>query len=311
MQRALRLAVVSCSLAYAVTGCRVSFPDDLPYSCSVDADCADSAAKCVGTPLRCCVSTGEEVCGDHLDNDCDGTVDSGGTTEVCNGLDDNCDGRIDEGFNLTTDPLNCGTCGHACGASEFCSGRVCNVRRETNCVDGQDNDDNGKTDCLDPQCEGLFCGNGCACKALVRSEARCDDGVDNDDDNGTDCADPDCAGLQCSPGPGCECVAGGAKKETSCNNGKDDDGDLLLDCADPDCVNQLCTPAPLFFNCTASGQCKCNGGAQVSESGMLCRDGVDNDCDGVLDCEEASCMGQACVTDAGMGTCSATMTCLP
>lgn len=35
-------------------------------------------------------------------------------TEVCNYLDDDCDGEVDNGFDLTTDPENCGVCGRVC-----------------------------------------------------------------------------------------------------------------------------------------------------------------------------------------------------
>ena len=42
----------------------------------------------------------------------DACVSSG--AEMCNGRDDDCDGKIDEGFDLQTDPANCGTCGQTC-----------------------------------------------------------------------------------------------------------------------------------------------------------------------------------------------------
>ena len=46
--------------------------------------------------------------------------------EICNGQDDDCDMRADESFDLSTDALNCGTCGNACTsgacANGFCSG---------------------------------------------------------------------------------------------------------------------------------------------------------------------------------------------
>jgi len=44
------------------------------------------------------------------------------TTETCNEVDDDCDGSTDEGFDLQTDPLNCGTCGTQCNVVQQCSG---------------------------------------------------------------------------------------------------------------------------------------------------------------------------------------------
>ncbi len=38
-------------------------------------------------------------------------------TEICDGRDNNCDGRTDEGFDLVSDPMNCGQCGLVCNVS--------------------------------------------------------------------------------------------------------------------------------------------------------------------------------------------------
>jgi hypothetical protein len=46
----------------------------------------------------------------------DGSTGCTGTPELCNGIDDDCDGVVDNGFNLQTDPLNCGACGIVCSA---------------------------------------------------------------------------------------------------------------------------------------------------------------------------------------------------
>jgi hypothetical protein len=97
----------------------------------------------------------EEVCGNGLDEDCDTRLDEGfedrvgaacsagvgvceqagvvacgrdgviacdatpglPRAEACDGFfDDDCDGTVDEGFDLSSDPLNCGFCGFDCTA---------------------------------------------------------------------------------------------------------------------------------------------------------------------------------------------------
>ena len=53
--------------------------------------------------------------------------------ELCNGQDDDCDGAIDNGFNLMTDPLNCGGCGNICGGGMVCcSGHCANTKTDAN-----------------------------------------------------------------------------------------------------------------------------------------------------------------------------------
>ncbi len=71
------------------------------------------------------------------DIDCDGfTVEQGdcddnnpniypGAPELCNTIDDDCDGKIDEGFDLATDPFNCGSCGNVCNDGLDCTIDVC------------------------------------------------------------------------------------------------------------------------------------------------------------------------------------------
>ncbi|MCB9535117.1 MAG: hypothetical protein H6704_02555 [Myxococcales bacterium] len=130
-----------------------------------------------------------ERCGDGVDDDCDGTVDEGfadrgqpctdgeglcvvrgiyvcdpadatrlacnvrapdPVPEQCNLQDDDCDGAVDEGFDLQTDPANCGLCGTACVAPNAVP----------SCVDGR---------CAVADCLGRFEDldglpeNGCEC----------------------------------------------------------------------------------------------------------------------------------------------------
>ncbi|HOU91939.1 MAG TPA: sialidase family protein, partial [Polyangiaceae bacterium] len=150
--------------------------------------------------------------------------------ELCNLVDDDCDGEIDEGIELTSDPLNCGACGHTCG----------------------DLYPNGATDCVDATCEFAGCLpgfydvdlellNGCEypCDPAAPGVELCD-GEDNDcngftDDEPTDVGG-DCGESTgvCEPGTyQCEggglVCSGGVGPATEVCNGLDDDCDIVTD----------------------------------------------------------------------------------
>jgi hypothetical protein len=147
----------------------------------------------------------------------------------------------------------------------------------------------------------------------------CADGIDNDCDGPIDCADPDCAmdpacacgnGMCVAPENPCTCPVDcglPAPMETGlCADGIDNDCDGPIDCADPDCVtdpaclcgNGSCVPPENPCNCPAD----C-GSPSPETVGVNCADGVDNDCDGPIDCADSGCAGDpACV--CGDGTCS-------
>jgi hypothetical protein len=84
------------------------------------------------------------------------------------------------------------------------------------CDNGQDDDLDGDTDCLDADCAG-------SPECPVAAETVCFDGLDDDSDGLTDCADPDCLALQVCP-------------EVDCADGVDGNLDGLTDCDDPDCA---------------------------------------------------------------------------
>jgi hypothetical protein len=89
-----------------------------------------------------------EICGDKLDNDCDGKVDKG-TPEVCNGIDQ----------------CAAGKCLTACGRDADCvMGLHC---VEKKCEGGQ----NGARCSLDEQCNSGSCAPGGVCGG--RSDADC------------------------------------------------------------------------------------------------------------------------------------------
>lgn len=299
--RLTRSLLLSAAMLALLISCSVTFNDQVKYACKSDADCGGDGFTCAMSPSRsvCCKPTGPEVC-DKVDNDCDGFVDNTGKQETCNGLDDDCNGLADDGFDLRTNSNHCGECNKVCPGTQFCKASMCTVRLENSCFDNFDDDGNGLTDCEDPSCDQRPCGTSCICSGSKKSEDRCDDMVDNEGDTLTDCRDPDCVNKSCRTG--CTCVADGGQSETDCTDGVDNDLDALKDCLDPDCVNQFCTPPDIYFRCTATQTCRCNGGVQISEVGsVLCRDAIDNDCDGQIDCAEISCLGQSCSPDGGMG----------
>ena len=184
------------------------------------------------------------------------------------------------------------------------------------------------------ECESQICCDGtcdpgenpCNCPQDCGSPAgsevpgvTCQDGGDNDCDGQTDCADADCvADMACSCGNG-TCVSGenpcncpqdcGAPPadETpgaTCQDGLDNDCDGQTVCADSGCGCDLscsCGDA----SCT-DGETSCNcpqdcGQPLVHET--FCRDGVDNDCDGLTDCDDSECASFLFCT-CGDGACS-------
>ncbi|MFP2930877.1 hypothetical protein ACLESO_37890 [Pyxidicoccus sp. 3LG] len=273
-------ALCSVLLLAGAAGCKVEFPDDVPYTCATDADCGGDGYLCTVLPSNgakyCCLPEPAELC-NSVDDDCDGAIDEldadcyngpEGTRDVgtcragrsacdrtgavlcigqvqpineeCNGLDDDCDGRADEDFDLQTDPGHCGRCGNACTFLQNCTNGECVRRGELNCGDGVDDEGDGPIDCADRQ---------------------------------------DCDNQSC--GSGCVCRNGG-KVETNCGGGGDEDGDGLFDCDDRDnCDNQSCGEG-----------CVCNAGTRVETA---CRgDTGDEDGDGDLNCADANCIDREC-----------------
>ena len=98
-----------------------------------------------------------------------------------------------------------------------------------------------------------------------------------------------------------------------CRNGIDDDGDRLVDCNDPDCglascndgnecttdtcVASLCRNEANTASCGPG--CLCAAGIRTE---IYCIDGIDNDRDGAIDCQDADCPCEWGVTCCS-GTC--------
>lgn len=164
---------------------------------------------------------------------------------------------------------------------------------ESHCGDGADNDCDGFLDCADPACDGLACdANGQTCSASKCScpggtiESACGDGVDNDCDGLTDCADPNCGGIDICP---CQ------PTETDCADNRDNDCDGLIDCSDSNCQAKTCDG---HGRTCGRGQCQCARYYAYAHweydppSERYCKNGVDDDCDGLTDCADPDCQGR-------------------
>ena len=178
-----RDAVESCDFVDEDCDGRVDETFDLtsdPRNCGVCGRICPGGEVCsAGSCVTPC-SASPEVCGDGIDNNCDGRVNEGcapvctPVAEVCDGRDQDCDGRIDEGIT----PIACST---ACSSgTRICVGGsfgTCSARAPSSeTCNGLDDDCDGTVD------EGV-----CAPACVPTSSSRdiCD-GRDNDCDGTVD-----------------------------------------------------------------------------------------------------------------------------
>jgi hypothetical protein len=158
----------------------------------------------------------------------------------------------------------------------------------SSCRDCQDNDGDGWTDALDPDCR-----YGDNEDNSTFGDFSCNDGIDNDSDGVIDSDDDDCE-------------SGRGAESQECGDELDNDGDGWVDQEDPDCTTGVNEDNTTFGRYTCNDledndgdgwidmdDPACSGATDAETDGLTaaqCNDGIDNDGHGDVDSEDLMCV---------------------
>ena len=238
-----------------------------------------------------------EICGDSVDQDCDGkdeaclpdaadVDDDGdgysenqgdcndrnadifpGAVEICDSLDNDCDGSVDEG-NV------CLTCTDSDGDGYY---------MESGC--GTLIDCNDKDEDINPGAAEI-CGDGVDQDCDGKDEACLPDAADVDDDgDGYSENQGDCNDRNADIFPGAVEICDSLDNDC---DGSVDEGNVCLTCTDADSDGYY-----REYGCGTQVDCNDNIPAVNPGTAEICDDGIDNDCDGLVDCDDPDCVNHS------------------
>lgn len=271
---------------------------NLCVQCLADSDCDDGVGCTVD---RCDLADGQ--CASLPDHDhCDNGVFCDGT-EACH-LDEGClvgeapcrQWSCDEQIRRCVECFDAIDCddGLFCNGDELCSGGSCQAGAQP-CTDAYC--DEASNSCSVSGCnhDGV-CDIGedcitCASDCLSIASVECGNAI-CETDSGEDCVScpSDCRGRQ----------NGNPQNRFCCGDG---DGENAVSCGDDRCHQGevTCSDDPMTGACCgdltcdlSEDACSCAvdcGMPELAEGPGSCADSVDNDCDGVMDCDDVDCGG--------------------
>ncbi len=231
-------------------GCPTKCKTD--QSCLSSADCASPGA-CDGT--KHCIAA-------QCTNSTQDAANASTTPPIAAETDVDCGGTV------------CKTCGlgKMCQTGADCANGFCNASTKVcvanQCLDGIKNGSESDVDCggsCTTKCAtGKMCSGPTDCAA---SGAVCTGSLL--------CCVPSCSGKICgSDGCGGSCGSCTSATTPMCNAG----GSACL------CSGSSCASLGAGYICNGSGACACSTGTTES-----CFDGIDNNCDGLIDCADPQC----------------------